>query len=83
MLASQVATTLRTITNGSEHMFKGALEMHIVASYQPISFPLKMIKQIPIVPGKIKRQKRFRHLSSPLKRRVWDQYPKREWGLEE
>ena len=60
----QAALTLRTITNGSEHMFKRALEMHI-GSILPISSPLKMITLIPIVPEKMKRQKSFGHLSSP------------------
>ena len=67
MLASQAALTLRTITNGPEHMLKRALEMHI-GSILPISSPLKMITLIPIVPEKMKRQKRFGHLSSPLRK---------------
>ena len=67
MLARQAALTLRTITNGSEHMFKRALEMHI-GSILPISSPLKMITLIPIVPEKMKRQKSFGHLSSPLRK---------------
>ena len=38
-------------------MFERALEMYI-GSMLPISSPLKMITQIPIVPGKMKRQKK-------------------------
>ena len=38
---------MEAITNGSEHMFKRALEMHI-GSILPISSPLKMIDQIHI-----------------------------------
>ena len=41
--------------------------MHI-GSILPISSPLKMITLIPIVPEKMKRQKSFGHLSSPLKK---------------
>ena len=67
MLASQAALTLRTITNGSEHMFKRALEMHI-GSILPISSPLKMITLIPIVPEKMKRQKRFWSFVKSLKK---------------
>ena len=39
------------ITNGSEHMFKRAFEMHI-GSMLPIFSPLKTITLIPIVPAK-------------------------------
>ena len=53
--------------SSSEHMFKRALEMHI-GSMLPISSPLKMITLILIVPEKMKRQKGFRHLSSPLRK---------------
>ena len=66
LLASQVVLTLRTITNGSEHMLKRALEMHI-GSMIPISSPLKTITQIRIVHVKIKKQKSSGHLSGPLK----------------
>ena len=62
---SRLQTVQSTITNGSEHMFKRALEMHI-GSILPISSPLKMIILIPIVPEKMKKS--FGHLSSPLRK---------------
>ena len=41
VLESQAVLTLRTITNGSEHMYRKPPEMHI-GNIFPISFPLKL-----------------------------------------
>ena len=43
VLASQAALTLRTITNGSEHMFKRSLEM-LIGNICPISSLLREMK---------------------------------------
>ena len=47
---------------------KSSLPTRSIGSMLPISSPLKMITLIPIVLEKMKRQKSFGHLSSPLKK---------------
>ena len=59
--ASQAALTLRTITNGSEHMFKRLSEMHI-GNIFPIYSLLRRKALIPTALEKMKRQKSFGHL---------------------
>ena len=54
VLLGQVALTLRTITNGSEHMFKKSLGMHTGNIY-PISSLLKPKILIPTALAKMKR----------------------------
>ena len=66
VLASQAALTLRTITNGSEHMFKRSSEMHI-GNIFPIYSLLRRKVLIPTALEKMKRQKSFGHLQSPSK----------------
>ena len=61
VLASQAALTLRTITNGSEHMFKRSSEMHI-GNIFPIYSLLRRKALIPTALEKMKRQKSFGHL---------------------
>ena len=64
---SQAALTLRAITNGSEHMFKGSSGMHVGGVF-PMSSLLVRIALIPVVPGKMRRRKSFGHLSSPSRK---------------
>ena len=59
VLASQAALTLRTITNGSEHMFKRSSEMHI-GNIFPIYSLLR--RKVPTALEKMKRLKSFGHL---------------------
>ena len=61
VLASQSALMLRTITNGSEYMFKRSLEVHI-GNIFPTSSPLRRKVLIPAALEKMKRQKSFGHL---------------------
>ena len=61
VLASQAALTLRTITNGSEHMFKRSSEMHF-GNIFPIYSLLRRKVLIPTALEKMKRQKSFGHL---------------------
>ena len=61
VLASQAALTLRTITNGSEHMSKRSSEMHI-GNIFPIYSLLRRKVLIPTFLEKMKRQKSFGHL---------------------
>ena len=56
VLASQAALTLRTIRNGSEHMFKKSSEMHI-GNIFPIYSLLRRKVLIPAALEKMKRQK--------------------------
>ena len=57
----RAAPTLRTITNGSEHMFKRSSEMHIGNIFS-ISSLLRRKVLIPAALEKMKRQKSFGHL---------------------
>ena len=67
VLVSQAALTSRSITNGSEHMFKRSSGMHI-GSIFPISSLLLRIALVPIVSEKMRRRKSFGHLSSPSRK---------------
>ena len=73
VLASQAALALRTITNGSEHMFKRSSEMHI-GNIFPIYFLLRRKVLIPAALEKMKRQNSLVICKVPQKRRVWDQH---------
>ena len=78
VLENQAVLTLRTITNGSEHMYRKPPEMHI-GNIFPISSPLKLMTMIPIARAKKKKNvKGFGHLLSPSKRRVGDHFTRRK-----
>ena len=66
VLESQAVLTLRTITNGSEYMYRKPSEMHI-GNIFPISSPLKLMTMIPIAREKNEKCKRFWSFVKSLK----------------
>ena len=69
VLASQAALTLRTITNGSEHMFKRSSEMHIGNIFPNISniFSFETESPDPDSPRKNEKAKKFWSFVKSLK----------------
>ena len=80
MLESQAVLTLRTITNGSEHMYRKPSEMHI-GNIFPIHSPLKLMIMIPIAQEKMKKCKRFWSFVKSLKKDASGITSRRENGI--
>ena len=80
MLASQAALILRTIANGSEHMFKKSLGMHTGKIF-PISSILKRKILIPTALAKMKRLKKIWSIVKSLKKDAFGITSLRENGI--